>query len=160
MTRISQQSAHARPIPPFTDEHEAFRARARAFVASELAPRTPEYERDEWFPNDVFVRCAQEGYLGLKYEERYGGTDQGLKVSFDYGSHKVSSFKAKVRCTGPKAQTFKYPTVPVNRKGRFSVHQAGPSLDGKISGHSAKGTLTLPGCDAAANEVKFTAHSE
>jgi hypothetical protein len=89
-----------------------------------------------------------------------GGTDQGLKVSFDYGSHKVSSFKAKVRCTGPKAQTFKYPTVPVNRKGRFSVHQAGPSLDGKISGHSAKRTLTLPGCDAAANEVKFTAHSE
>jgi acyl-CoA dehydrogenase len=77
MTRISQQSAHARPIPPFTDEHEAFRARARAFVASELAPRTPEYERDEWFPNDVFVRCAQEGYLGLKYEERYGGSGGG-----------------------------------------------------------------------------------
>ena len=65
------------PLPPFAEEHEAFRARARAFVASELAPYTAEYERDEWFPNDVFLRCAREGYLGLKYEERYGGTGGG-----------------------------------------------------------------------------------
>ena len=66
-----------RPVPPFTDEHEAFRAQARAFVASELAPHVGEYERDRWFPNEVFLRCAREGYLGLKYEERYGGTGGG-----------------------------------------------------------------------------------
>jgi acyl-CoA dehydrogenase len=74
---VSGRHAAVRPIAPFTEEHEAFRARARAFVASELAPHTAEYERDEWFPNDVFLRCAREGYLGLKYEERYGGTGGG-----------------------------------------------------------------------------------
>jgi acyl-CoA dehydrogenase len=74
---VSRRQAAVRPIPPFTDEHEAFRARARAFVASELAPHTAVYERDEWFPNDVFLRCAREGYLGLKYEQRYGGTGGG-----------------------------------------------------------------------------------
>jgi acyl-CoA dehydrogenase len=74
---VSGRHAAVRPIPPFTEEHEAFRARARAFVASELAPHTAEYERAEWFPNDVFLRCAREGYLGLKYEERYGGTGGG-----------------------------------------------------------------------------------
>jgi acyl-CoA dehydrogenase len=74
---VSRRHAAVRPIPPFTDEHEAFRARARAFVASELAPHTAVYERDEWFPNDVFLRCAREGYLGLKYEQRYGGTGGG-----------------------------------------------------------------------------------
>jgi acyl-CoA dehydrogenase len=74
---VSGHHAAVRPIPPFTEEHEAFRARARAFVASELAPHTAEYERAEWFPNDVFLRCAREGYLGLKYEERYGGTGGG-----------------------------------------------------------------------------------
>jgi acyl-CoA dehydrogenase len=74
---VSARPAAARPIPPFTDEHEALRARARAFVAGELAPHAPEYERDAWFPNDVFLRCAQEGYLGLKYEERYGGSGAG-----------------------------------------------------------------------------------
>ena len=66
-----------RPVPPFTEEHEAFRAQARAFVASELAPHVGEYERDGWFPNEVFLRCAEAGYLGLKYEERYGGTGGG-----------------------------------------------------------------------------------
>jgi acyl-CoA dehydrogenase len=65
------------PIPPFTDEHEAFRARAREFVATELRPHAAQYERDEWFPNDVFLRCAREGYLGLKYETEYGGTGGG-----------------------------------------------------------------------------------
>jgi hypothetical protein len=90
-----------------------------------------------------------------------GGTEQGLKVSFDYASKKVQKFKAKVRCTGSKVQTFSFPSIPVNSKGRFSVHQAGPSIDGRIKGQSAKGTLTLPGCtNAGADEVKFTAHSE
>jgi hypothetical protein len=89
-----------------------------------------------------------------------GGTEQGLKVSFDYASKKVQKFKAKVRCTGGKVQTFSFPPIPVNSKGRFSANQAGPSLNGSIKGQSAKGTLTLPGCDASANSVKFTAHSE
>ncbi|HEX3318818.1 MAG TPA: acyl-CoA dehydrogenase family protein [Solirubrobacteraceae bacterium] len=69
--------SRSRPIPPFADEHEVFRARARAFVAAELAPKAPEYEQAEWFPNEVFLRCGEEGYLGLKYEERYGGTGGG-----------------------------------------------------------------------------------
>jgi hypothetical protein len=89
-----------------------------------------------------------------------GGTEQGLKVSFDYASKKVQKFKAKVRCTGNRVQTFTFPSIPVNSKGRFSVHQAGPSIDGRIKAQSAKGTLTLPGCDADANEVKVSAHSE
>jgi hypothetical protein len=90
-----------------------------------------------------------------------GGTEQGLKVTFDYASHKVQHFKARVRCTGTKVQTFTFPAIPVNSKGRFSANQAGPSLNGRIKGQSAKGTITLPGCtNPGADEVKFTAHSE
>jgi hypothetical protein len=86
-----------------------------------------------------------------------GSTGQGLSVTFDLAAKKVKHFKAKVRCTSSKAQTFSFPTIAVNSRGRFSVHQAGPSLDGRIKGRSAKGTLILPGCDAAANSVGFTA---
>jgi hypothetical protein len=88
-----------------------------------------------------------------------GSTDQGLRVAFDLASKKVKHFKAKVRCTSTTAQTFSFPTMPVNSRGRFSVHQAGPSLDGRIKGRTARGTLILPGCNANANEVKFTAHA-
>jgi hypothetical protein len=90
-----------------------------------------------------------------------GGTEQGLLVTFDYGSKKITNFKAKVRCTGRKVSTFKYPSpIPVSSKGRFSVHQAGPSLDGRIRGSRANGTMILPGCNASANEVDFIAHHE
>jgi acyl-CoA dehydrogenase len=59
--------------PPFTEEHEELREAIRRFVATELRPKAPEWERDKWFPNDVFTRMAELGWLGLKYPEEYGG---------------------------------------------------------------------------------------
>jgi acyl-CoA dehydrogenase len=63
----------ARPIPPFGDEHEALRESIRRFVANELRPHAQEWEDARWFPNTVFTRMAELGYLGLKYPEEYGG---------------------------------------------------------------------------------------
>jgi acyl-CoA dehydrogenase len=62
-----------RPIPPFTDEHEQLREAIRRFVATELRPHVGDWEDAEWFPNEVFERMAELGYLGLKYPEEYGG---------------------------------------------------------------------------------------
>jgi len=67
----------SRPVPPFTEEHEEFRAAVRRFVETELRPHAREWEEAHWFPNDVFGRLAELGYLGLKYEERYGGQGGG-----------------------------------------------------------------------------------
>jgi acyl-CoA dehydrogenase len=61
------------PIPPFTDEHEDLREAIRRFVVSELRPHAQEWEDARWFPNEVFQRMAELGYLGLKYPEEYGG---------------------------------------------------------------------------------------
>jgi hypothetical protein len=89
-----------------------------------------------------------------------GGTDQGLSVTFKVASNKLTHFKAKVECTGSRVQTFTYPTMRLSRTGRFSVHQAGPSIDGRVRRSHARGTLILPGCDADANEVDFIANGE
>ena len=62
-----------RPIPPFTDEHEDLREAIRRFVERELRPHAQEWEDARWFPNDVFARMAELGYLGLKYPEELGG---------------------------------------------------------------------------------------
>jgi len=59
--------------PPFEDEHEQLRETLRRFVETELRPHAMEWEDEQWMPNDVFLRCAELGFLGLKYEERYGG---------------------------------------------------------------------------------------
>ena len=69
-TRESVERAIA---PPFGDEHEQLRSSIRRFVANELAPNAQEWEDARWFPNDVFHRMAELGFLGLKYPEELGG---------------------------------------------------------------------------------------
>ena len=61
------------PIPPFTEEHQRFRAAVARFVERELRPRAQEWEDARWFPNDVFLRLAELGYIGLKFPREYGG---------------------------------------------------------------------------------------
>ena len=58
---------------PYTDEHEELRQSLRRFIANELRPHAAEWERDRWFPNEVFGKLAANGFLGLKYETVYGG---------------------------------------------------------------------------------------
>jgi acyl-CoA dehydrogenase len=67
------QSAGRRPIPPFTQEHEDFRVSVRRFIENELAPHADEWERAHWFPDELFRRVGELGYLGLKFPESYGG---------------------------------------------------------------------------------------
>jgi alkylation response protein AidB-like acyl-CoA dehydrogenase len=67
------EAATRRPSPPFGDEHEQLRESIRRFVDTELAPHAPEWEDARWFPNEVFTRMAELGFLGLKYPEEYGG---------------------------------------------------------------------------------------
>ena len=59
--------------PPFSAEHEELRESARGFIERELAPHAQQWEREEWFPNEVFPKLAAQGLLGLKYPEEYGG---------------------------------------------------------------------------------------
>jgi acyl-CoA dehydrogenase len=58
---------------PFTEDHELLRKEIRDFVESELAPHAPEWEEQKDFPDWVFSRLGEVGYLGLAYPEEYGG---------------------------------------------------------------------------------------
>jgi acyl-CoA dehydrogenase len=59
--------------PPFTDEHEELRESVRGFLDRELAPHAQEWEREQWFPDEVFPKLAAQGLLGLKYPVELGG---------------------------------------------------------------------------------------
>jgi alkylation response protein AidB-like acyl-CoA dehydrogenase len=56
----------------FTDEHEALRESIANFVAKELAPYAMEWE-ETTFPDSVFHRMGELGFLGLDKPEVYGG---------------------------------------------------------------------------------------
>ncbi len=56
----------------FTDEHEQLRESIRSFAQKELAPHADEWE-ETTFPDSVFTRMGELGFLGLDKPEEYGG---------------------------------------------------------------------------------------
>src|SRR5690348_10909662 len=56
----------------FTDEHQQLRESIRSFVVKELAPHAEEWE-EQTFPDWVFKRMGELGFLGLDKPEEYGG---------------------------------------------------------------------------------------
>jgi len=66
-------TTQAAVTPPFDDEHEELRQTLRRFVDTELRPHVMEWEDAQWVPHETFLRCGELGFLGLKYEEKYGG---------------------------------------------------------------------------------------
>lgn len=42
-------------------------------METELLPHAAEWEDARWFPNEVFGRLAELGYIGLKFPPQYGG---------------------------------------------------------------------------------------
>jgi alkylation response protein AidB-like acyl-CoA dehydrogenase len=56
----------------FTDEHEQLRESISNFAIKELAPHAEEWE-ETTFPDSVFRRMGELGFLGLDKPEQYGG---------------------------------------------------------------------------------------
>jgi alkylation response protein AidB-like acyl-CoA dehydrogenase len=56
----------------FTDEHEQLRESISNFATKELAPHAEEWE-ETTFPDSVFRRMGELGFLGLDKPEQYGG---------------------------------------------------------------------------------------
>jgi acyl-CoA dehydrogenase len=60
-------------LPPFTEEHEELRESIGRFVRNEIVPHVDEWEEAREFPRELYERCGELGFLGLKYPEELGG---------------------------------------------------------------------------------------
>ncbi len=56
-----------------TEDHELLREQVRRFVAREVEPHADAWERAGKVPREVLRRMGEAGFLGLMYEEAYGG---------------------------------------------------------------------------------------
>jgi citronellyl-CoA dehydrogenase len=78
----------------FTDAHEELRLHIKKFLEKEVKPHLEEWE-DKTFPDSIFLRFGELGFLGIRYPLEYGG--QGG----DYFSAVVLSEEmAKAGCGG------------------------------------------------------------
>ncbi len=57
----------------FTEEQNMFRDTTRDFAKNEIEPIVEEYERREEFPQELFPKLGEMGFLGIVFPEEYGG---------------------------------------------------------------------------------------
>jgi acyl-CoA dehydrogenase len=90
--------------PFFTEEHEAFRAVVRRFVAKEIEPFASEWDEAGEFPRDLYRKAAAIGLLGLGFPEAFGGTpaDQFMRivVSQEMARHGAGGVNASLMSHG------------------------------------------------------------
>jgi alkylation response protein AidB-like acyl-CoA dehydrogenase len=72
-TTVVKDSGARATLPPFGEEHEELRQTVARFVTKEIAPNVDEWEAAREFPRELFGRCAELGFLGLKFPEELGG---------------------------------------------------------------------------------------
>jgi acyl-CoA dehydrogenase len=72
MTVIKDTGTRA-TFPPFGEEHEELRETVTRFVSKEIAPNVDGWEDAREFPRELYGRCAELGFLGLKFPEELGG---------------------------------------------------------------------------------------
>ncbi|PYM94101.1 MAG: acyl-CoA dehydrogenase [Candidatus Rokuibacteriota bacterium] len=57
----------------FAEHHHLFRAAVRAFVDREVAPQIEAWEAAGRIPKSIWPRMGALGFLGVEYDEKYGG---------------------------------------------------------------------------------------
>jgi acyl-CoA dehydrogenase len=62
-----------RASPFYSPAHEAFRATVARFVATKIEPFVDTWEDAGTFPQELYSQAADDGILGIGFEERYGG---------------------------------------------------------------------------------------
>lgn len=70
-----------RPPSPFlTPEHDAWRAKLRAFIDTHVAPHLDDWDAASDFPDDLYVQAAKDGILGMGFHEDLGGTGENISL--------------------------------------------------------------------------------
>ncbi|HEX2215115.1 MAG TPA: acyl-CoA dehydrogenase family protein [Xanthobacteraceae bacterium] len=61
--------------PHFREEHEMLRTQLRRFVETEVKPHALAWEEQGFVPREVLRRMGELGFLGIRYPEKFGGSE-------------------------------------------------------------------------------------
>ena len=59
----------------YTEEHEIFRQSVRDFLAKEITPNNPQWEKDHMVSRESWLKLGESGFLCMQAPEKYGGLD-------------------------------------------------------------------------------------
>lgn len=67
--------------PYFNEDHEMFRSSVKQFVEKEILPFADQWEEDKKIPKSLWTKMGDQGFLGINFPEKYGGTDNDFFYS-------------------------------------------------------------------------------
>lgn len=124
----------------FTDEQEMFRKTVRDFVEKEC-PRevARRYDENKEFPYDFYDKVAQQGWFGLPFPEKYGGSDCKMmdlviiaELFAKYSYDVAAGYAIPVFCAmnilhhGTEEQKERYLTRMIKGEIRFAISISEP----------------------------------
>ncbi len=65
----------------FDEQHEMFRAAVRSYIEKEIAPHIEEWEAAGRIAKSIWPRMGALGFLGVEYDEKYGGAGADFLTS-------------------------------------------------------------------------------
>ena len=68
-------------IIQYTDDHERFRTRLRAFLAKEVTPHVDQWERDGIVPKNAWRKMGRAGFLCMAVSPEFGGLGADFRHS-------------------------------------------------------------------------------
>ncbi|HET9688311.1 MAG TPA: acyl-CoA dehydrogenase family protein [Pseudolabrys sp.] len=68
-------------LPYFSSEHEILRKQVRRFVETEIKPHAQAWEDTGFVPREVLRRMGKLGFFGIRYPQRYGGSEMDVLAS-------------------------------------------------------------------------------
>ena len=70
-----------RPPSPFlTEKHDAWRQQLRSFIEAEINPNLDAWDAAATFPDELYVKAAKAGVLGMGFSEELGGTGEDIDL--------------------------------------------------------------------------------
>lgn len=66
--------------PHLTAEHEEWRAQLRRFFDREVMPYCDDWDEAGQLPDEIWLKAAEVGILGLGYNEALGGVSDGIDI--------------------------------------------------------------------------------
>lgn len=69
---------HINTMEIYSQDHAIFGDSVRAFCQKHIAPFIDTWEKDGYFPSEIFKELGREGFLGILLDEKWGG------VGLDY----------------------------------------------------------------------------
>jgi acyl-CoA dehydrogenase len=139
----------AENIPGLTANHLAIRDAVRSFVQSEITPNVAHWDEASAIPRELHNKAGAIGFLGLGYDERYGGTVA------DWRSRSLSTIEIARSGSGGISPALMSHTImvwPILTAGSESVKS---SVLPKLFSGEAIGSLAITEADGGSDVARM-----